>query len=59
MRLAVTSDTMSVDDMTVLVEDRDHDILSAVPGVADVQINATATRFFGLISTRRALQAMA
>ncbi len=46
MRLAVTSDTMSVDDMTVLVEDQIQDILSAVPGVADVQINGDRDKIF-------------
>ncbi len=46
MRLAVTSDTMSVDDMTVLVEDQIQDILSAVPGVADVQINGERDKIF-------------
>src|SRR5690606_4816508 len=46
MRLAVTSDTMSVDDMTVLVEDQIEDILSAVPGVADVQIYGDREKIF-------------
>lgn len=46
MRLAVTSDTMSVDDMTVLVEDQIEDVLSAVPGVADVQINGDRDKIF-------------
>ena len=46
MRLAVTSDTMSVDDMTVLVEDDIQDVLSAVPGVADVQINGDRDKIF-------------
>lgn len=46
MRLAVTSDTMSVDDMTVLVEDEIEDVLSAVPGVADVQINGDRDKIF-------------
>ncbi len=46
LRLAVTSDTMSVDDMTVLVEDQIEDVLSAVPGVADVQINGERDKIF-------------
>lgn len=46
MRLAVTSDTMSVDDMTVLVEDQIQDVLSAVPGVADVQVNGDRDKIF-------------
>ncbi|KAB2701132.1 efflux RND transporter permease subunit [Brucella haematophila] len=46
MRLAVTSDTMSVDDMTVLIEDQIQDVLSAVPGVADVQINGDRAKIF-------------
>ena len=46
MRLAVTSDTMAVDDMTVLVEDQIQDVLSAVPGVADVQINGDRDKIF-------------
>ncbi|RAK34131.1 HAE1 family hydrophobic/amphiphilic exporter-1 [Falsochrobactrum ovis] len=46
MRLAVTSDAMSVDDMTVLVEDQIEDILSAVPGVADVQIYGDREKIF-------------
>lgn len=46
MRLAVTSDTLSVDDMTVLVEDQIEDVLSAVPGVADVQINGDRDKIF-------------
>lgn len=46
MRLSVTSDTMSVDDMTVLVEDHIQDVLAAVPGVADVQINGDRDKIF-------------
>jgi HAE1 family hydrophobic/amphiphilic exporter-1 len=37
MRLAVTSATMSIQDLTKLVQDRVIDRLAAVPGVADVQ----------------------
>ena len=46
MRLAVTSDTMSVEDMTVLVEDQIVDALAAVPGVADVQIYGDREKIF-------------
>ncbi|WP_343313513.1 efflux RND transporter permease subunit [Brucella sp. BE17] len=46
MRLSVTSDTMSVDNMTVLIEDDIEDVLSAVPGVADVQINGDREKIF-------------
>jgi HAE1 family hydrophobic/amphiphilic exporter-1 len=37
MRLAVTSDSMAVEDMTILVEDQVLDELASVEGVADVQ----------------------
>jgi len=46
MRLAVTSDTMSIEDMTVLVEDQIVDALSAVPGVADVQMYGDRDKIF-------------
>jgi HAE1 family hydrophobic/amphiphilic exporter-1 len=46
VRLAVTSDTMSVEDMTVLVEDEIADQLAAVPGVADVQIYGDRDKIF-------------
>ncbi|MEP9399525.1 efflux RND transporter permease subunit [Mesorhizobium sp. KR2-14] len=46
MRLAVTSDTMSVEDMTILVEDQIVDALSAVPGVADVQVYGDREKIF-------------
>lgn len=46
VRLALTSDTMSVEDMTVLVEDEISDVLSAVPGVADVQISGDRQKIF-------------
>ncbi|MEF2550827.1 efflux RND transporter permease subunit [Aurantimonas sp. A2-1-M11] len=38
MRLAVTAPTMSIEDLTTLVEDRIADQLAAVEGVADLQI---------------------
>lgn len=46
VRLGVTSDRMSVEDMTVLVEDEVVDALSAVPGVADVQIYGDRSKIF-------------
>ena len=46
MRLAVTSDTMSVEDMTILVEDEVIDTLAAVDGVADVQIFGDRDKIF-------------
>ncbi|UVC17412.1 efflux RND transporter permease subunit [Mesorhizobium onobrychidis] len=46
MRLAVTSDTMSVQDMTVVVQDQIEDELAAVPGVADVQVSGDRDKIF-------------
>ena len=46
MRLAVTSDNMSVQDMTVVVQDQIEDELAAVPGVADVQIYGDRDKIF-------------
>lgn len=46
VRLAVTSDTLNVDDLTVLVEDQIIDTLSAVNGVADVQIYGDRDKIF-------------
>ena len=46
MRLAVTSSTMSVEDMTILVEDQIVDTLAAVPGVADVQVYGDREKIF-------------
>ena len=46
MRLAITSDTMSVEDMTILVEDEIVDVLAAVPGVADVQVYGDREKIF-------------
>ena len=46
MRLAVTSDTMSVQDMTLLVDNEIADRLSSVPGVADVQIYGDRSKIF-------------
>ncbi len=46
MRLAVTSETMSVEDMTTVVEDQIEDTLAAVPGVADVQVYGDREKIF-------------
>ncbi|APH73785.1 efflux RND transporter permease subunit [Aquibium oceanicum] len=46
VRLGVTSDTISVEDMTVLVEDEIVDTLSSVPGVADVQVYGDRQKIF-------------
>ena len=46
LRLAVTSDTMSVQDMTILVEDEVVDRLSSVPGVADVNVYGDRDKIF-------------
>ena len=46
MRLAVTSDSMSVEDMTTVVEDQIEDRLAAVPGVADVQVYGDRAKIF-------------
>jgi len=46
MRLAVMSDDLGVDDLTVLAEDQIIDILSSVAGVADVQIFGDRDKIF-------------
>ncbi|MCG6856620.1 MAG: efflux RND transporter permease subunit [Salaquimonas sp.] len=46
MRIAMTSDTMSVQDMTIMVEDSIADRLAAVPGVADVQVYGDRDKIF-------------
>ena len=46
MRLAVTSDNIPVEDMTIIVEDQILDTLSAVPGVADVQVYGDRDKIF-------------
>jgi HAE1 family hydrophobic/amphiphilic exporter-1 len=46
IRLAVTSATMSIQDMTVFVQDQIEDTLAAVPGVADVQIWGDRDKIF-------------
>ncbi len=46
VRLAVTSDRMTIQDMTVLVEDQIVDTFAAVPGVADVQVYGDRDKIF-------------
>lgn len=46
MQLAVTSDTLSRDELTALVEGVIAERLTAVEGVADVQINGTQQKVF-------------
>jgi hydrophobic/amphiphilic exporter-1 (mainly G- bacteria), HAE1 family len=46
IQLAVTSETMSRDELTALVEDVISERLSAVQGVADVQVNGTRQKLF-------------
>ncbi|RWO87902.1 efflux RND transporter permease subunit [Mesorhizobium sp.] len=46
MRLAVTSGNMSIQDMTVVVQDQIEDELAAVPGVADVQVYGDRDKIF-------------
>jgi HAE1 family hydrophobic/amphiphilic exporter-1 len=46
MRLAVTSDRLDVQDMTILVEDLVVDRLAAIPGVADVAVYGDREKIF-------------
>ena len=46
VRLAVTSDTMSVHDMTLLVEDQIVDTLASIDGVAEVQLFGDRDKIF-------------
>ncbi|WP_099864668.1 efflux RND transporter permease subunit [Pararhizobium haloflavum] len=46
MRLAVTADSMNIEDLTVLVEDEVVDRLAAVEGVADVQVYGDREKIF-------------
>ncbi|MBP0438231.1 efflux RND transporter permease subunit [Tianweitania sediminis] len=46
IRLAVTSDTLSVEDLTVLVEDQVVDALASVEGVADVPVYGDRDKIF-------------
>lgn len=46
MYLVVTSPTMSIDDLTTVVEDQIVDAISAVDGVGDVQVDSARTKIF-------------
>ncbi|CAN7461434.1 efflux RND transporter permease subunit [Pararhizobium sp. LjRoot255] len=46
LRLALTSDTLSMEDLTLLAENEITDRLAAVEGVADVQINGDQEKIF-------------
>jgi HAE1 family hydrophobic/amphiphilic exporter-1 len=46
VRLALTSETMNVQDMTVLVEDEIVDALSSIEGVAEVQLYGDRDKIF-------------
>jgi len=46
MQLAVTSDTLTTDEITALVEQTISERLAAVPGVADVQLYGTRRQVF-------------
>ena len=58
MRLAVTSDRMSVEDMTVIVEDQIEDTLAAVPGDADVQVYGDRDKIFRIDVNQAKLAAL-
>jgi hydrophobic/amphiphilic exporter-1 (mainly G- bacteria), HAE1 family len=46
MRLSVTSESMTIQDMTVFVEDEVVDAFASVPGVADVQVYGGRDKIF-------------
>ncbi|UNF38901.1 efflux RND transporter permease subunit [Bartonella krasnovii] len=46
MYLVVTSPTMSIDDLTTVVDDQIVDAISAVDGVGDVQVASARTKIF-------------
>lgn len=55
MRLAVTSTTLSMEDLTLLVENEISDRLAAVEGVADVQIYGDQEKVFRIDVNQAAL----
>jgi hydrophobic/amphiphilic exporter-1 (mainly G- bacteria), HAE1 family len=55
MRLAVTSTTLSMEDLTLLVENEISDRLSAVDGVADVEIYGDQEKVFRIDVNQAAL----
>ncbi|WP_273753848.1 efflux RND transporter permease subunit [Bartonella sp. MM73XJBT.G] len=46
MYLVVTSPTMSIDDLTTVVDDQIVDAISAVDGVGDIQVASARTKIF-------------
>lgn len=58
MRLAVTADNMSVQDMTLIVQDQIEDTLAAVPGVADVQVYGDRDKIFRIDVDQNKLAAL-
>ncbi|MCZ2328919.1 efflux RND transporter permease subunit [Bartonella sp. F02] len=46
MYLVVTSPTMSIEDLTTIVNDQIVDVLSSIDGVGDVQIDSAHTKIF-------------
>lgn len=58
MRLAVTADNMSVQDMTLVVQDQIEDTLAAVPGVADVQVYGDRDKIFRIDVDQNKLAAL-
>ncbi|EYS91814.1 hypothetical protein X471_00700 [Bartonella bacilliformis str. Heidi Mejia] len=46
MYLVVTSPTMNIDDLTTIVNDQIVDVLSAVEGVADVEVDSARKKIF-------------
>ncbi|RCW28403.1 HAE1 family hydrophobic/amphiphilic exporter-1 [Ciceribacter lividus] len=55
MRLAVTSDRMSLDDLTLLVDNQISDRLSTVDGVADIEIYGDQEKIFRIDVDQAAL----
>ncbi len=55
MRLAITSDTLGMDDLTQLVEDEISDRLAAVQGVADVETYGNAEKVYRVDVNQAAL----
>jgi len=57
MRLALMSEDVTIDDLTVLAEDQIIDILSSVSGVADVQIYGARDKIFRIDINQERLSA--
>jgi HAE1 family hydrophobic/amphiphilic exporter-1 len=58
MRLAMTADGMSVQDMTLLIEEQVIDALASVPGVAEVQVFGDRQKVFLVDVDQNRLAAM-